>query len=94
MSKEEYLAITVPAAETIAQVEGCLWKIWLMNEETQQAGGVYLFENVETANAYLAGPLVGKLASHPGLSDISVHLSGYVEEPTLVTRGPVQNLVM
>ena len=94
MSKESFLALTEPAAEALAQVEGLHWKIWLLNEETQEGGGVYLFESVETAQAYLAGPLIGGLVRHPGLSDVNVRLSGYMAEPTRITRGPIPRVAL
>lgn len=40
-------------AESINQEPGLIWKIWTENEATEEAGGVYLFENEETALAYL-----------------------------------------
>jgi hypothetical protein len=89
MPVQSYLALTTASAEAIAQVEGCLWKIWLLKEDAQEAGGVYLFESAQAAQAYLASPIVEGLAQHPGISDVSVRLSGYVEEPTRITRGPV-----
>lgn len=89
--KEEYLAMAEQAAQQIANVEGCLWKIWLLNEETRGAGGIYLFESAEAAQAYGNGPIVAQLSGHPGLSDMSVRVYGYAEGPTKVTRGPVND---
>lgn len=40
-------------AESINQEPGFLWKVWTENEQTQEAGGIYLFETQETALAYL-----------------------------------------
>lgn len=40
-------------ADSINQEPGFIWKIWTENEEMGEAGGVYLFENEETASAYL-----------------------------------------
>jgi hypothetical protein len=92
MPIESYLALAASAAEAIAQVEGCVWKIWLLNEASQAAGGVYLFTSVETAQAYLASPFVAGLASHPAISNVSIHLSGYLEEQSRITRGPLPSL--
>lgn len=41
-------------AETINNEPGMIWKLWTENELIEQAGGVYLFENQTTAQAYLA----------------------------------------
>lgn len=41
-------------AESINQETGLIWKIWTENNDTQEAGGVYLFDSVENAKSYLA----------------------------------------
>lgn len=40
-------------ANDIAQENGLIWKIWTENEDTKEAGGIYLFEDIENANKYL-----------------------------------------
>ncbi len=40
-------------AQDIANEDGLIWKIWTENEENKEAGGIYLFDNVEDANRYL-----------------------------------------
>lgn len=42
----------VELAESINQEPGFIWKVWTENEKNQEAGGIYLFENEETALAY------------------------------------------
>lgn len=41
-------------AESIAQEQGLLWKIWTENAEKSEAGGIYLFTDRGCAEAYLA----------------------------------------
>ena len=41
-------------AHSIAQEPGLIWKIWTENQQTQEAGGIYLFADRESAEAYLA----------------------------------------
>jgi hypothetical protein len=41
----EYLEANKPYAEPIAQTPGLRWKIWLLNEVTKEAGGIYLFDS-------------------------------------------------
>ena len=43
----------VELAESINQEPGFIWKVWTESEKHQQAGGIYLFDNEETALAYL-----------------------------------------
>lgn len=40
-------------AESIAQEPGLIWKIWTENPEKQEAGGIYLFTDAASAEAYL-----------------------------------------
>lgn len=41
-------------AESIAEEPGLLWKIWTENPQTNEAGGIYLFADSPSAEAYLA----------------------------------------
>jgi hypothetical protein len=40
-------------AQDIATEEGFIWKIWTENESTKEAGGIYVFDNINKANCYL-----------------------------------------
>ena len=40
-------------AQSINEEEGFIWKIWTESPETNEAGGIYLFETKETAEKYL-----------------------------------------
>lgn len=61
-----------------------------MNEAEQEAGGIYLFDNEASVKAYLEGPIVAQVTSHPALSDFSVKQFDVMDEVTAVTRGPVE----
>ncbi|AWL28952.1 monooxygenase [Acinetobacter defluvii] len=39
-------------AESINLEKGFLWKIWTENSQSQEAGGIYLFDNEENAQNY------------------------------------------
>jgi hypothetical protein len=90
MPQAEYETIVEQAAPSIAQVEGIVWKIFIIKEATQEAGGLYLFESVAAAEAYLNGPIITGLRQHPGIRNVSVKLFNFLEIPTLVTHGPVE----
>ena len=89
MSAAEYEAAVEPAAHAIAQLPGFQWKIWLMNEYAQEAGGIYLFDNAAAAQSYTEGPIVGKLAQMPGVMDIQVKQFGIAGNLTAITNGPL-----
>ncbi len=50
---EEFSKAFVDLANDIAFEDGLLWKIWTENEQTKEAGGIYLFSNEEDAKRYL-----------------------------------------
>jgi hypothetical protein len=78
------------AAQSIADVPGLLWKVWLMNEAEHEAGGIYLFESEAAAQSYLAGPIVAALKSSSAVSNISAKLFDVLESHTAITRGPLK----
>ena len=41
-------------AESIANEPGLIWKLWTENPATGEAGGIYLFQDLPNAHAYLA----------------------------------------
>ena len=80
----------LPAASPIADTPGLRWKIWLMNEEQREAGGIYLFDDEDSLQAYLDGPIVSVMGSDPTLSNVNVKRFDVMEEHTAITRGPVR----
>ena len=89
VSRAEYEQWVSTLASDIAAVDGLRWKVWLMNEAESEAGGIYLFKDEASTNAYLEGPIVAQLVSHPALSDFSVKQFDVSEKNTTITRGPV-----
>ena len=88
--RDTYEQAVAPIANDFAAVPGCRWKIWLMNEGTSEAGGIYLFDDDASLTAFLGGPLVAAVTSHPALSDFSVKHFDTLEAITKVTRGPIE----
>lgn len=41
-------------AQSIAKESGLIWKIWTVNDQTNEAGGIYLFDTKSSAETYLA----------------------------------------
>jgi len=70
-------------------VKGLLWKIWLVNEAEKSAGGIYLFEDDASVNAFLQGEIVAGLKSNPALSNIEAKVFDILPKHTKITRGPV-----
>ena len=78
-----------PLAEQIAQVPGLRWKIWMLNAAESECGGIYLFDEAESVQAYLEGPIVTALGENPALSELSAKQFDVLDEFSAVTRGPV-----
>lgn len=72
-------------AEVIAQTPGLRWKIWTENED--RAGGIYLFDDLASAQAYLEVHSA-RLASF-GYTDLRPLFFDVNEQLSAVTRGPL-----
>lgn len=90
VSRAEYEQAVSPLAGDIGAVAGLRWKIWIINEAESEAGGIYLFDDEASVKAYLEGPIVAQVTSHPALSDFSVKQFDVMEGVTAITRGPVK----
>ena len=87
---EEYAGAVSPLASEFAAVPGLRWKVWMINEAENEAGGIYLFDDEASVDAFLASPLAAQVTSHPALSDFSVKQFDTMDELTAVTRGPIE----
>jgi hypothetical protein len=76
-------------ARQFLQVPGLLWKIWLDGSGERRAGGVYMFEDRASAEAYVAGPIVARLKSNPELSKVDVRVFDVRERMSEITRAPL-----
>jgi hypothetical protein len=88
-SKAEYLEAFSQVAASIAATPGLRWKVWPWNEGDRVGGGVYLFDDAASAQAFLQGPIASGLGQHPAVSDISIQQFEVLDSLTAVTRGPV-----
>ena len=88
--RSEFEQMASSVAPDFARLPGLRWKIWLMNEEEEEAGGIYVFEDEASLKAYLDGPLASSVMSNPALSNLSVKVFDSLDEISAVTRGPVE----
>src|SRR5258705_4908602 len=77
------------AAQPIADTPGLVWKVWLMNEEKKEAGGIYLFESEDALRAYVDGPIVAALKASPAVSNISAKSFDVLADHSAITRAPL-----
>jgi hypothetical protein len=88
-SKDEYLNTFQEAAAPIAAAGGLRWKVWPWNEEERVGGGIYLFEDDASAQAFLEGPIAAGLGEMESVSELSVKRFEVLDSLTTVTRGPI-----
>ncbi len=86
------LAHSMEAARVIASAKGLIWKIWVLKEEESEMGGIYLFANRETAQAYLNHPVIQALRSSPDV--VSSQFQVWDVENTLsaLTHAPLPEI--
>lgn len=84
---DELAAAYRPLAELIERAPGLRWKIWTENAETREGGGIYLFDDDASAEAYVAE----HTARLEGFGVTGIRAKQFhVNEPlTAVTHGPL-----
>jgi len=88
------LAHSREAADIIASVEGLIWKIWVMQEDEFEMGGVYLFANREIAEAYLNHPVIQAVRSNPAVVSAQSEIWDVETSLSALTRAPLQDVRM
>jgi hypothetical protein len=86
---EEYKGMTSQLGPAFADVPGCLWKIWLIDDVKKEAGAVYLFKDDASLQAFKASPLVASVLSHPALSNFDLKERDILDEVSKITRAPL-----
>jgi len=77
------------AVDAIAAFPGLTWKIWIVNDGTKEAGGLYCFESESALNAYINSPIIMALKANPMVSKVHIQPFAAIPSLTAQTRGPV-----
>lgn len=77
-----------PLAEDIAGQPGLIWKIWTESPAEGRAGGVYLFADRASAEAYHA--MHAKRLAARGVTGIEATYRGVNEVLSRIDRAPIQ----
>jgi hypothetical protein len=93
VTAEEYEAAVTPLAEAFAALNGLRWKIWMVNPDAREAGGIYLFDDGASVGEFLDSPLAAQVKSHPAIRNLSAKVFDVMDELTAVTRGPIDPAV-
>lgn len=89
LTTNEFRSLTSSVAQPFAEVPGCIWKIWLNDEQKKEAGAVYLFQDQKTLDEFKASPLVASILSHPSLSNFNFRETDILKEPSIITKAPL-----
>lgn len=85
---KEFLEGNIKLAESIAQEEGVIWKIWTHEEGTNHYGSTYLFKNIDFLNKYKEMHV--KRLNSIGITDIKDHVFGILEDVSKINNAPLQ----
>ena len=75
-------------AKSINEEEGFMWKIWTESPETNEAGGIYIFETKETAQKYYE--MHSKRLAGFGITDVNAKIFAINSKLTEITNGPLK----
>lgn len=82
---DEMAAELSDLAHRIAEVPGLICKVWTENREAGEAGGIYLFEDEASLDAYM-GPKIERMKAF-GVEGLRARKFDVNEPLTRITRG-------
>ena len=86
MSDSEFRAMSDQLAPAFAAVPGLVSKAWLADEASNTYGGVYLWDDEASCQAYKQSDLFNAVKTHPNFANISSREFGVLDGPSTVTR--------
>ena len=89
MPTGELKKIMPAVAPKFSEIPGCIWKIWLINEDRKEAGGVYLFESATELEQFLNSNLFASVANNPAFSNLQTNTFGVAEAASVITDAPL-----
>lgn len=88
ISHADYLKQMVePDAPVLAEVKGLISKVWLTDEEKNNFGGFYLWENKTAMENFMHSELVKAVVSRPFVKNVSSVDWQVNQNASLITRG-------
>lgn len=77
------------AAHVKPTIPGLIWKIFTNNSETSESCGIYLFDTLEAARAYLEGDRVAGMKQSPDFLNVSARIGEVLEGPSRLAGAPL-----
>lgn len=93
ISTEEFKKILPAVAPEFSEIPGCCWKIWLINEDRKEAGGVYLFESATELEQFQNSKLLMSVTKNPALNNFAINTFDVEEAASKITRAPLMKAV-
>jgi hypothetical protein len=64
-----------PTADALAGTPGLIWKIWGFADAQGMGVSAYLFESLDKAEEFVAGPAIGRLRHRPEVAEVALELA-------------------
>ena len=77
------------ATEVKPQIPGLIWKIFTKDPDKKQSCGIYLFETLSLAQAYVDGERVAMMLESVELSNVSVRVSEIMVDESVLAGAPL-----
>jgi len=90
ITEEDYLGLIEPIAPAFAGLPGLISKTRLANAESNTYGGVYVWSDRRTMEAYKETDIYKGMRANPHFENVTITDFAVVEGATRVTRGPVE----
>lgn len=87
VSDADYRAGCASEAEPFAAIPGLISKVWLADRESNTYGGVYIFSDRSSLEAYVGSELFKSIGATPNFQDLAAASFEVIEAPTRITRG-------
>lgn len=87
-SREEYEKSVAKVAGICGNMPGLQWKIWLMNEEKKEAGGIYLFSDKAAADRFKKSVMFRYISTSPEYVNFNAKQFGLLDVPGMFTAAP------
>lgn len=71
------------------EISGLLWKIFLKNSVESQSSGIYLFDTLNSAQAYVEGERVTAMKNSPEIDMISINVSEVMDAESILADAPL-----
>ncbi|MDV5170389.1 monooxygenase [Photobacterium rosenbergii] len=84
---DEMAQALVGLAESINNEPGMIWKIWTESENDQLGGGIYLFEDAASAQAYLE--MHTARLQQMGVAEVRGQIFDINQPLTSINKGPI-----